>query len=760
MKIRFYRFFFIVISLLFISSCKVTKFVADGEYLLDKVEIKTENQKVKKEDLERYIRQIPNSSVFGVWRMQLRIYSTAGKNTDNFFNRALMRAGEAPVIYDPAQTYLSEQSLKNAMQNKGYMYAEVNSITDTEKKKARVTYFIKENEPYSLRDYQVDLPDSTLMAVAADSINSLIKENMLFDVDVLNDERDRISSSFREQGYYKFNKEMLTYRADSAFNSNRVDVKMLLRRFESEKSDSILKVIFNQYYIRNINFFTSRNAGTVTRRRISEDSDDFDIVRSGNYILISDKEKFLKLNTLIENTFIMSNSLYSDAAVERTYSALNALPLVKYTNISFREIGSDSLDCFISVAPAKLFSFSTEVEATYTDGFWGVAGNLGTIHRNVFKGAESLSLQGRLAYEWQGEGVLANELGAQASLLFPKFLMPIASAKFRRNIRANTQFSASVNSQNRPGEFDVMRVGAGMTYGWSQSRFRHSFELLDISYVDFNITEDFWKSFIETNKFNRYNYEDHLITRIAYSGSYSSFNPNRPLRNHYSLRYSVETAGNMIYGFNNIFKSPKNLDGFYTVVGDIPYSQYARADFGINYHQIVDANSRFVYHFFLGGGSSYGNADVIPYERRYYSGGANSVRGWAESRLGPGSYQRNMGINGRDYNQIGDIKLDLNMEYRYKMFAKLDGALFLDAGNIWTVKAYETQTGGEFKFDRFLGQLGISYGTGLRLDFSFVVVRLDLGVKLHDPALDRSERWRIKPSSKDLALHFAIGYPF
>ena len=758
MKIRFFYFFCIVIFLFF-SSCKLTKFVPDSEYLLDKVEVKTEKQKVTKEDVERYIRQTPNSSVFGIWRMQLRIYNTASKDTVGFLNRALMRAGEAPVIFDPAQTYLSEQSLKKAMENKGYRYAEVSSSVETEKRKARVTYFIKEGEPYRLRDYELNLPDSTLTAIAADSVNSLIKRNMLFDVDAFNEERSRISESFREKGYYKFNKEMLTYRADSALNSNQVDVRMQLRRFEREKGDSIREVIFKQYHIRNVSFFTSRNAGNITGQYVRNNPDEFDIVQKGNYRLISDKERFLRINTLIENTFIMSGDLYSDAALEKTYSALNALPPVKYVNISFREV-NDSLDCYISVAPAKLFSFSTEVEATYTDGFWGVAGNLGTVYRNLFKGAESLSLQGRLAQEWQGEGVLANELGGQASLLFPNFLMPFTSAKFRRNVRANTQFTASVNSQTRPGEFEVMRVGAGMTYGWAQSRFRHSLELLNISYVDFNITDAFRNSFIETNKFNRYNYEDHLITRIGYSGSYSSYNANRPLKNYFTWRYSVETAGNALYAFNNIFESKKNKDGFYTVIGDIPYSQYVRADFGVTYHQIFDANNRFVYRFFAGGGTPYGNANVIPYERRYYSGGANSVRGWGESMLGPGSYQRDSSIKGRDYNQIGDIKLDLNMEYRYKMFAKLDGAMFIDAGNIWTVKPYSTQVGGEFKFDSFLSQLGLSYGTGLRLDLSFVVIRLDLGVKLHNPALDSAERWRTKITSNDLALHFAIGYPF
>ncbi|WP_163629507.1 BamA/TamA family outer membrane protein [Paludibacter sp. 221] len=757
MRIRFC--WFCIVFLLVFSSCKVTKFVPEGEYLLDKVEIKTEQQKVKKEDLERYIRQTPNSSVFGIWRMQLRLYSTAGRDTTKWVNRVLMRAGEAPVIYDEAQTYLSEQSLKKAMENKGYMHAEVSSVVTTDKKKTRVSYFIKENTPYRLRDYSVDLQNESLKALAADSVNTLVRRDMLFDVDVLNSERERITTNFREEGYYKFNKELLTYLADSAFRSNQIDLEMRLLDIEQDNSDSIYNAVFNKYYIRNVVFFTSRDVGTISTN-FNRERDDFQVETQDKYILVGDKERFLKINTLVENTFIEPHKHYSDAAVQRTYTALNALPPVKYVNINFREVGTDSLDCLITIAPAKYLSLTAEVEATYTEGYWGVATNLGTVHRNVFKGAESLSLQGRLAYEWQGEGVLARELGGQASLLFPNFLMPFTSSDFRHSIRANTEFTANMNFQDRPREFEVKNFGLGMKYGWTQSRYRHTLELLDISYVDFRVEDEFWNSFIETNKFNRYNYEDHLITRIGYIGSFSTFNPNRPLRNHLSMRYSIETAGNLLYAFNNMLNSKKNEDGLYTVIGNIPYSQYARADYNITYHQIVDENNRFVYHFGMGAGTPYGNGTVIPYERRYFAGGANSVRGWAESKLGPGVYQSDGTIRGRDYNQVGDIKLDINAEYRYKMFGILNGALFVDAGNIWTVKPYDTQPGGEFHFNSFYKQIALSYGIGLRLDFSFLVVRLDLGIKLYDPVLPQDDRWRLKLGSNDFALHFAIGYPF
>ena len=760
MRVRITRILCLA-CLLSLCACRVTKFVPEGDYLLDKVAIETEGKEVKKDELEKYVRQTPNSSVFGIWRMQLRLYSLAGRDTARWHNRLLMRMGEAPVIYDEGQTYLSEQALKQALANRGYMHAEVGSTVELDDRRARVTYHIRENEPYRLHRYATDLPDSTLAAVAADSARSLMRRGMPFDVDVLDAERERISSRLRHRGYYNFSKELLAYEADSAAGGNRVDVTLHMSPLAPMDDDSLRHAMFARYHVRRVVFFTSRGIRGGSGNRFSDNPDDFRLERRGGYTLISEKEDFLKLGTLVENTFVQPGSLYTDAAVERTYTALNALSPVKYVNITFHEVPGDSLDCLINVAPAKLFSLTAEMEATYTDGFWGVAANLGTTHRNVFHGAESLSLQGRLAYEWQGEGVLANELGLQAGLLFPDMLVPLASEEFKRNMRATTQFTADVSSQNRPGEFNVRRFGVGMNYNWTSGRLRHTIDPLDINYVNFNVDDDFRREFLETNRFNPYSYESHFITRLGYTGTFSTFNPGQPLRNHLSLRYSLETAGNVLYGLNHLFRSEKNDEGFYTVVGGIPYSQYVRGDVNVTFHQIFDANNRFVYHLFAGAGVPYGNGSVIPYERRYYSGGANSVRGWAESTLGPGVYQRDRSIRrGRDYNQIGDVKLDLNFEYRYKMFGKLDGAVFLDAGNIWTVKPYETQPGGEFRFDTFWRQLGVSYGLGLRLDFSFLVVRLDLGVKLHDPSRPEGERWRKKLTSDDFALHFAIGYPF
>lgn len=751
MKIRFLSLLSLLVMLL--GACNPTKYVPEGEYLLNKASIKIDNKELKNIKFKEYLRQTPNAAVFGAFRMQLRIYSLAGRDTTKWRNRMLKRIGDPPVIYNASLTSLSVKQIQQVLENKGYINAKVQSSVTFKGKKANVKYIINSNIPYRLNQYNVDVKNDTLDGIASDSSKSLIQPNMLFDVDVFNAERQRIASNLRQQGYYNFNKEFLSYSADSTLNAHKVDVTLEMRDNLKSSNDSVNNVIFKKFNIRKVIFNTSADVNADLANKV-----EMDTVQFRDYMLISPKKRILKLDALVQNTFINPNSLYSDDAVERTYSALNSLGPIKYVNINFKEVDKNSLDCYIVVIPSKTVSLSTELEATYSAGYWGMGGNISTVNRNVFKGAETLSLLFRGAFEKQ-EVIWAKEYGVQAGLKFPRFILPVGSYDFKRNIHANTEFTSSFSYQDRPGEFTTTNVGGGINYSWNRKQFRHSVQFCNLSYVQIHTEQAFRDSFLNPlkPKFNPYNYNNHLIMAMGYAGSYSSFNANRPMQDYSTARYSIETAGNMLYALNNLMGSSK-VDGSYTFY-KVRYSQYAKTEFNLTHHQIFDKDNRMVYHFGAGVGIPYGNADVIPYEKRFFSGGANSVRGWGESMLGPGTYNRITGSS-RDFNQVGDVKLDMNMEYRAKIFSILEGALFLDGGNVWTIKDYETQNGGTFKFDTFMTQIALAYGIGFRLDFSFVIVRVDLGTKLFNPALSKSDQWRTKPVWNDMALHFAIGYPF
>jgi hypothetical protein len=752
----------ILLSGILFASCAPTKYVPEGSYLLNKVEIKTDAGEVDKSELKEYIRQNPNSYFLGIFRIQLGIYNFSEKDSTKwmdtklrkFINRTLRKLGQPPVVLDTRLTDISAQQLLNYHVNKGYYDAEIIPEIKTKNNKATVIYQIKSSVPYRLGDYRVDVPFQELTDVAKDSTRSLIRKNMLFDVYLLDDERARITNKMRREGYYNFSKDFLSYNADSA--EHKVNLTLQLRDYLTAKKDTLNETIFKRYGVSRVIFNLTPSVSTLVREN---NSNVIDTLYRGKYSLIGPVEKFLTIKSLIESTFITPGTVYSDQDVERTYSALNSLPPVKYTHISFSETARDSLQCYITIAESKSLTLSTQGEVTFTEGYWGMAGNVGLVNRNLFKGAESLNMQGRLALEKQ-EDVLAQEWGGQVGIRVPRTIIPFINDSYSRSLNGSTEFRSTFNYQNRPGEFSSINAGGGIKYSWITGRLIHNMDLLDLSYIHFpTISSAFRDSFLTTGKYNKYNYDDYLIMRINYSASFNGFNAARPMRNYMTYRYSFESAGNLLYAIDEILNSPVNAQGSHEIFG-VRYSQYIRGEVNSSYHQVLDKNNKLVYHARIGVGYPYGNADIIPFERRFYSGGANSVRGWSESTLGPGSYERFSNLRRRDYNQIGDIKLDMNFEYRSKMFWVLEGAFFVDAGNVWTIRDYDNQPGGLFRMDTFWKQIALAYGIGFRMDFNFVLLRVDLGVKLFDPAATPGAGWQLPPSFDDVAFHIAIGYPF
>ncbi len=748
----------IILSLLFVA-CNTTKFVKEGEYLLNKVVISPDSKDISVDELDEYLRQSPNSAVLRLYKMQLNIYNLSPIDTSKAFRRFLRRTfmsvGEAPVIYDPQLTQFSAQQLQQVFVNRGYMNVRVDTALYFKSKKVKVKYIIHSNKPYKVKNYTPITGFSVLDSIASDRMKTLVRKGANFDVDILNKERERIALHMRNMGYYNFNKDFIVYTADSALKTNEINIKLDLKANLKRQKPAETWPVFERFKIGKVYF-------VLNRIDLPDKTGELDTVMLGSNFLIDRANEFVSLDALVHNSYIEPNAFYNDQAVEKTYSALNSLPPVKYVNISFKESGQPQvLDTYVYIVPAKTISVSAEVKGTLTKGYWGGELQVGTANKNAFGGAETFSTQLRVASERQNE-LWAKEYGLQLRLMFPKFIFPFGSYEFKRRIHANTEFTTNSTLQNRPNEFSTTNFTAGMNYSWTAGRYQHKFELINLSYVYFpSIDSTFRANYITPGLYNKYNYEDHLIMRMAYNLSFTNRNPNRPLRNYVMHSYNIESAGNLLYLVNSIFNTAKEADGYYKLF-NVRYSQYVRGEYNSSYYQVLDKNNRLVYHLGLGVGVPFGNADLIPYERRFYSGGANSVRGWNESRLGPGIYKSIKSNNSRDYNQVGDIKLDLSFEYRTKLFWLLEGALFLDGGNVWTIKDYsKEQPGGQFKFDTFAKQIALSYGAGARFDFSFFLVRFDMGVKLFDPALDGSNKWRVKPTWRDdLAFHLAIGYPF
>ena len=731
-------FIFLLIAAL-MASCSVTKFVPDGEYLLDKVEVKSDTKAlgVNPSEMRQYIRQRGNSRWFSAAKLPLATYSLSGRDTTKWINRFLRSIGEAPQIYDSASTRASMEMLQSQLQNMGYLRATVDVYNKIKGKKLVTTYLLHPRMPYFINKVDYEIRDSAIAVVLnlADSTHRGLKSGMMFNVANLDNERSRISRYLTNRGYYRFNKDFISYRADSVPGSHLINLTLVLDKYRSADETNLPHQV---YTIGDVNFVSGNPNDSVIPLRQS-------VLRS--------------------NSFLESGALYASDNLQGTYNHFARLGAVRYTNIAFRERDFEPvLDCDIQVSTNKPSTISFQPEGTNTAGDLGAAVSVTYQNRNIFHGSENLSIVLRGAYEAiRGLEGYKNtnfmEYSAEARLSFPRFIAPLLSPSFRRRVNSSSEVSLLYDLQNRP-EFMRRVFSVAWRYKWNERNHhdRYQVDLLDLNYISMPwISDTFKKEYLDnTNSRNsilRYNYENLFIMKLGFGYVYNN--------GIYAIKANVETAGNLLNLASHAFNFHKNGDGQYTFL-DIAYAQYVRGMFDYTRKFVFDYSNQLVFHFGFGIAYPYGNSTILPFEKRFFSGGANSVRGWSVRSLGPGKF---IGTDGRiDFiNQTGDMKLDLNLEYRANLFWKFGGALFIDAGNIWTLREYEDQPGGQFKMSEFWQQLAVSYGLGIRLNFDFFVVRFDMGMKAVNPAYENEKDHFpiVHPRlSRDFAFHFAVGLPF
>ena len=759
-----------------LTACSTTKHVPEGKYLLDDVKInitdKDKDTPLKSAEMMNYLRQIPNHKVLGGLRLQLAFYNLSGKDSTNWFNKWVRRVGSAPVIYDPSLTDASVKQLSTALANKGYMNSTVtvDTLGNLDKKRMKVTYNVTFGQPHYVSSISYNIPNDTLRElILADSAQFLVKQNSVFDRNLLDEERQGISERLRSKGYFAFNKEYITFTADTAAGEKNVNLTMnLMRPYLSESMPYYTS--HRPFYVRNVTFVTSYNPATMHN---STDFDEKDLVWHNDYRIFYGDDRYLRASVLEESCFISPGKQYNSKDVDRTYEAFGRLGIVKFVNIELVPVGEIDgkiwLDAYVLLSRTKPQTASVSLEGTNSEGDFGFGVGLGYQHRNVFKGSEILNAKFKASYESLSGDLSGfindnySEYQAELGIRYPKFKAPFLKRSFKQKILAQTEFALNFNYQERP-EYTRVIAGAGWRYLWSErtNKTRHTFNLMDLNYVNLPKSKS---SFIEniSNPLLRYSYEDHLIMRMGYSYYHSNKKEANMMRklyqpDVYTIRVATETAGNLLYGISNLIGQDKE-DGTYKVVG-INYSQYFKVDADYSFTHSFNPKSSLAFHVGVGAAMPYGNSKVLPFEKRFYAGGANSVRGWGVRTLGPGSYFATNSVNSFIY-QCGDIRLDLNLEYRAKLFWVLELGAFIDAGNIWTIREYEDQPGGVFKFNKFYEQIALSYGLGIRMDFTYFLLRLDVGMKAHNPASGQ-ERWPLLHPDwgRDSAFHFSVGYPF
>ena len=757
------------------ASCSSTKHVPQGKLLLDKVKINIADPRddVESSQLANYLRQTPNHRVLGGLNLQLAFYNMSGHDTTKWYNRWIQRVGTRPVIYDSTLTTASTEQLHTALSNRGYMK---NTVTyrvdaDSSKRKARVNYDITLGEPYYIRSIGYDIPDEDLRDIILDDTTRFkVHAGDQLNYTHLDEWRQQITKDLRNHGYYAFNKEYITFMADTAPDSRAVDLTLYTRK--PYRNDHMPYYTEHEpFYVRQVVYVTNYDPVEMHDGYRGVDT----VMMASGVQVYEDDTHYLRLDVLDDCNHIEPGGLYSADAVNRTYRALGRLSVLKQINIDMRPLGEIDgvlmVDAFVLLQPDKTQSVAVSIEGNNSEGDLGFGVGLDYEHRDIFKGAEVLSAKAKMSYESiSGDlgGLINNnysEYSTELGITFPRFMAPFLKRSFKRKIQASTAFTVNFDYQARP-EYTRVIAGGGWRYQWTEPsrRMSHTLTLVDLSVISVpKFDTDFYTRIDSLNK--SLSYKDHLIMRMGYNfyrTNKAEMNVQQMgqfQRDVYTIRVGTETAGNLLYALSNITGQKVDEKGCYQALG-IPYAQYVKADADYAYTHYVDRRQSVAFHVGAGIAIPYGNSDELPFEKRFYSGGANSVRGWGVRTLGPGSFNSNNNLEDFIY-QCGDIRLDLNLEYRAKLFWVVELGLFLDAGNIWTIRSYEDKPGGVFKFNKFYEQIAAAYGAGIRLDFKYFLVRVDMGMKAHNPASGQEHWPLLHPQFKrDSEFHFSVGYPF
>ena len=756
-------------------SCSSTKHVPQGQLLLDKVNINIADphNDVEASQLANYLRQNANHRVLGGLKLQLAFYNMSGRDSTKWFNRWIQRVGTPPVIYDSTLTLASQEQLHTALSNRGFIN---NTVTyrvkaDSIKRKARVDYDIMLGEPYFIRSVDYDIPDDALREIIlSDSSHFTIHKGDLLDYNRLDEWRQNITERLRNHGYYAFNKEYITFMADTAAGSKAVDLTLNTR--DPYRNDHMPYYTEHEpFYVRDVVFVTDYDPVEMHDGYRGADT----IVMRDGVKVFEGYDRYLRLDIIDECNHIEPGALYNAEDVNRTYRALGRLAILKQINIDVRPVGEVDgvlmVDAWVLLQRDKSQTVSVSLEGTNSEGDLGFGVGVDYEHRNIFKGAEVLSAKTKVSYESISgnlSGLINNnysEYSTELGVTFPKFMFPFLKRSFKRKIQASTAFTVNFDYQARP-EYTRVIAGGAWRYQWTERsrRLSHTLTLFDMSFISVpKFNDEFFDRI--TNPLLLYSYQDHLIMRMGYNfyrtnkAEMSVQQMGRFQRDVFTIRANAETAGNLLYGLSHLSGQKADDDGNYKALG-IRYSQYVKADADYAFTHYLDRRQSVAFHVGAGIAIPYGNSDVLPFEKRFYSGGANSVRGWGVRTLGPGSYDSNNSLSNFIY-QCGDIRFDVNLEYRAKLFWVVEMGLFLDAGNIWTIKDYEDQPGGVFKWNKFYEQIAAAYGAGIRLDFKYFLVRVDMGMKAHNPASGQEHWPLLHPKFKrDSEFHFSVGYPF
>lgn len=772
------RWLMVVGLAIFAISCSVTSSLSDNEYLLSKVEVKADKSVPRSERItiekERYIRQMPNKRILGFY-FHVWVYQNANHTKNERINKFMRKIGEPPVLMDTALTERSVQNLQTYLHTRGYFSSNVRCDIDTSlyrRHRAKITYSITQGPATRIDSMSYNFRDTSLRRIIlADTTASLIKRGEILDESVLEAERNRIATMLNNNGYYDFTANSISYEVDTIGKGLNASVCMVVNPMLVGYNASNTQVWeeHNIYRIRNINVYPTYDQMFRSASGFSPDAQiDTAIFNGLNIIRDLNAPSQLRSIVLRRNIMLYPGQIYSAQQVLGTHKELVSLGFFRSSKIAFTPVldsvglGEKYIDCNIYAAPALKQSMKVEVEASSTSTFHGLSFTLGYSNRNVFRAAESFDVSTRFGFEWMRARDVAKrsaqEIGVTAGLSFPRFLVPFGIVPGPNVAKPRTRFEFAFDYQNRP-YYSRNIFTTRLAYSWQQgSRASLVLRPVDINWISVqSIDETFLKDM--DNQYLKTSFESQLNAGLSLSWIYntqrSDFDQNVTI-----IRANVESVGNTLQLLTSTF-GEKNKNENYNKIFGVRFAQYVRGEASVSHKIDLGNKMALASRFFSGVGVTYGNSmgRSIPFDRMFYCGGANSMRGWIPRTLGPGNKPELKDVTYPS--QVGDVRLEANIEYRFPIWWILNGALFFDLGNVWYLRDTEDSNPEEvFHFNRFYKQLGLNTGLGIRLDLSYVILRFDLGMQIHNPDRPYGERWIDTFNWNNTALNFSVGYPF
>ena len=761
---KVFKFILLTLIIIGLSSCAIRKYVPEGKaILIENVIINDSTQySISKSEVNNYIIQKPNKNIFG-WLPRVWVYYKTLDKTDRKFYRWINKSfGVEPVYYSTNITDNSRRQIEDYLENVGYFKSTVEPHMTSGNHRARVVYHLQPAEPYKVRNINVKIADSAVAKIVDEVEDDFqLKEGENYNFFSMYKDREMITEAMLDNGYFMFSKDYIFYEVDTNLMQHKVDITL---RVDGEKHDKYLinnVFIYPDYNVRTAGTTVNDTVQHTFKLRKKDPEHRFDFIYGKN-----PKVNLKTFNPVIQ---LHPGEEFSQKKVTQTYRALGSLKLYNLSNISFDTVpgGNDSvklLNCNITLQKGKIHHYNIQIEGTNSGGDLGALGSISYRNNNIFRGSEVLRVSLRYGFQAQRvnnqfieEGIFnTREFGAEASITFPRFLSPIALHRFALEYQPKTMLLTGYNMQIRPLYMRYIMT-ASFGYNWRASNtLEHILTPINLNTVKVLPSEMFETVLNnETNQRIKDQYTDHLIFGLNYSLIFTNQNVKKSNDFCY-LKFDIETSGNVLSLFNGTPVITER-DGHHEIIG-IRYAQFFKYQFDFRFYHYFRNDNSLAMRFMYGQGIAYGNSIDLPFERSFYAGGSNSMRGWQFRALGPGEFNNPHGYN---MEHIGDLQLESNIEYRFPIYSMFKGAIFSDIGNIWTLTDNESFPGGQFKFDKFYKQFAVDAGFGLRLDFSFFLIRLDIAVPLCDPAYDEPNRWRVsKLQWTDVVWNFGIGYPF